>query len=135
MKIVSNPYLLIGVALAAVFLVSSRTSAQKPPTVLTGAGDVVPVVDAYRKLLGDPNNAATAASQKTGRREINWDGVPDDKAAPAFLPGDFFKARGAKLSTPGMGVQVSAAPGNYARVAPRFGHINPTYEKIFKAFS
>ena len=136
MRVPSRAWRLAPVALSAVVLIlSGQASAQRPPTVLSGAGEVGPVVDAYRKLLGDPNNGNTAGSQAGGRREINWDGVPDDKAAPAFLPGDFFKGRGAKLATPGKGVQVSAAPGNPTGTAPRFGHINPTYAKIFKAFS
>ena len=136
MKIASDIWCTVQIALAAgILMLASDASAQKPPTVLSGAGDVAAVVDAYRKLLGDPNNANKAGSQPSGRREINWDGVPDDKAAPAFLPGDFFKDRGAKLATPGKGVQVSAAPGNPTGTAPRFGHINPTYAKIFRAFS
>jgi hypothetical protein len=102
--------------------------------VISGAGDVAPLMDAYRKVLGDPNNGNDPA-KSSGRREINWDGVPDDKAAPAFLPGDFFKNRGAILKTPGRGVQVSAKADNPTGTKPRFGHINPTYESIFKPFS
>ena len=91
MKIASDVWCAIQIALAAgILMVANNASAQRP-TVLSGAGDVAPVVDAYRKLLGDPNNGNTTGSQASGRREINWDGVPDDKAAPAFLPGDFFQ--------------------------------------------
>jgi hypothetical protein len=67
--------------------------------------------------------------------------VPDQFAAPNFLPGDYFnattapRARGAVLSTPGTGVQVSADSINPAQAAVRFGHINPTYSAIFKTFS
>ena len=57
---------------------------------------IAPVVEQYRKLLGEPNNGNDPA-KPGGRREINWDGVPDEQAAPAFLPADFFKARGARL--------------------------------------
>jgi len=68
-------------------------------------------------------------------QEITWDGVPDNFAAPHFLPGDFFNSRGAFLSTPGDGVQVSADSSN-PRVTPvRFGHINPSYPTIFQTFS
>jgi hypothetical protein len=68
-------------------------------------------------------------------REINWDGVPDNLAAPYFLPGDFFNSRGAFFSTPGAGVQVSADSSNPTSTAVRFGNINPTYPDIFKTFS
>jgi hypothetical protein len=122
-------------ALALVPMLAAPAAAQGGVAVISGAGDVVPVLEAYRKLLGDPNNANAAGSQAGGRREINWDGVPDDKAAPAFLPGDFFRNRGAILKTPGRGVQVSAKAGNPTGTKPRFAHINPSYEKIFKPFS
>src|SRR5712692_1902302 len=88
------------------------------PTVVSGAGDIALVVGAYRALLGDPNNGGAPVTHETGRREINWDGVPDASAAPNFLPGDFFnattdpRARGALLATPGTGLQVSANSTN-----------------------
>jgi hypothetical protein len=110
------------------------------PVVISGAGDITAVVERYRTLLG-PDNGGEAGSKPTGRREINWDGVPDEFAAPNFLPADFFnapkapRARGAHFSTPGRGVQVSARAGNPAGTAVRFGHINPTYPGIFKTFS
>src|SRR5262245_38583137 len=102
--------------------------AQNKPVVISGAGNVAPLIEKYRKLIGEPNNGDGPA-QPGGRREINWDGVPDDKAAPAFLAPDAFKARGARLNTPGKGVQVSAKPGNPSNTPPGFGHINPTYTK------
>jgi hypothetical protein len=106
-----------------------------PPTVVAGSGDVTPIIDLYRKLLGEPNNAGAEGTQASGRREINWDGVPDERAAPNMLPGDIFRNRGAILQTPGKGLQVSAKAKNPTNTRPNFAHINPTYEKIFKPFS
>ncbi len=80
-------------------------------------------VDAYRQDLG------------ANRQEINWDGVPDNFAAPNLLPADFFNAtvpRGVVFSTHGTGFQVSANAG----VAPiEFDNINPTYSHLFRTFS
>jgi len=110
------------------------------PTVLTAAGDIQATLDEYRSLLG-PDNGGVAGSQATGRREINWDGVPDSLAAPNFLPHDFFntyigtRARGADFTTPGNGVQVSADNNNPSGALPSFGNINPTYQQIFPPFS
>jgi len=110
------------------------------PTVISGAGDITAVVEQYRSLLG-PNNGGEPGSRTTGRREINWDGVPDDLSAPNFLPADFFndvaapRARGAFFSTPGGGVQVSANSGNAFGAAVRFGNINPNYVDRFETFS
>ena len=110
------------------------------PVVVTAGCDSKDAVDRYRGLLG-PDNGGAPGQRPSGRREINWDGVPDDLSAPHFLPPDFFnapaapRARGAVFATPGKGVQVSAKSGNPALVPPRFGHINPSYSTIFKTFS
>ncbi len=116
------------------FFVACNDDEDKPE-ILTASGDITATLDEYRTLIGGANNAGTAGSQTTGRREINWDGVPDSLAAPYFLPEDFFRARGAIFSTPGDGVQVSADDANPSGAAPSFGNINATYEQIFPAFS
>lgn len=107
----------------------------------SSAQDIELVVNNFRAALGEPDNGGVPGPHPAGRREIDWDGVPDEYAAPNFLPPDFFnaatdpRARGALLSTPGTGVQVSADGDNSAQAAVRFGHINPTYSAIFKTFS
>ncbi|HSK88287.1 MAG TPA: hypothetical protein VK880_08030 [Anaerolineales bacterium] len=109
------------------------------PTVISGAGDISAVVDEYRKLLGPDNGAEPGRKGSAGYREINWDGVPDELAAPNFMPSDFFnapeapRARGAFFSTPGDGIQVSADSDNPTGTAPYFTNINPGY--TFKTFS
>jgi hypothetical protein len=91
-------------------------------------------VDAFRAALGtlNPNVAGSFGS---GRREINWDGVPDASSAPNLLPPNFFNSnspRGVVFSTPGAGFQVSA---NAAIGPVRFDNINPTYSNTFQTFS
>ena len=119
---------------------AATTAAPQQPVVVSGAGDITSVVEQYRTLLG-ANNGGEPGSKASGRREINWDGVPDESAAPNFLPGDFFnaaaspRARGAILDTPGTGVQVSAKSGNPTGTPVRFGNINRSYADIFKTFS
>jgi hypothetical protein len=103
------------------------------------AADLTPTVNAYRALLGEPNNGAMVGSQPSGRREINWDGVPDNLAAPALLPPDFFNTvspRGAVFfSSKGDKFQVSANSVNPTNTPVRFGNINPQYPDIFTTFS
>jgi hypothetical protein len=109
------------------------------PIVEQGSGanpaGIQATVDAFRADLGNPLNPNVAGSFPSGRREINWDGVPNNFAAPNNLPPDFFNVnspRGTVFSTPGTAVQVSANAG----VAPvRFDTINPTYSSIFQTFS
>ena len=91
-------------------------------------------VDAFRADLGalNPN---VAGSFGTGRREINWDGVPNNLAAPNNLPANFFNVnspRGVVFSTPGTAFQVSGNDG----VAPiEFGNLDPAYPGLFAPFS
>jgi hypothetical protein len=102
-------------------------------TAVNAAG-LQATVDVFRADLGvlNPNVAGSFGS---GRREINWDGVPDALAAPNSLPANFFNVnspRGAVFSTPGTGFQVSANAG----VAPiRFDNLNATYSATFGVFS
>lgn len=98
------------------------------------AAGIVPTVDAFRATLG-ALNSNVAGSFGSGRREINWDGVPDAAAAPNNLPANFFNVnspRGAVLSTPGTGFQVSA---NASSGTVEFGNLNPTYPGQFSTFS
>ena len=124
------------ILIALVFGAASAASAA--PVLFSAQGaapaDITPVVTAFRGALG-ALNANVAGSFGSGRREINWDGVPDARAAPNNLPANFFNAnspRGVVFSTPGSGFQVSANSG----VAPiEFGNLNATYPGLFQTFS
>src|ERR671926_553900 len=79
----------------------------------SSGADIQAAVNAFRTDLGTLN-ANVAGSFGAGRREINWDGVPDALAAPNNLPANFFNAnspRGVVFSTSGTGFQVSANSG------------------------
>lgn len=108
-------------ATAALLVTAAAGIANAAPIVFTAIGtspsDLAGTVDSFRTSLGalNPN---TAGSFGSGRREINWDGVPDAFSAPNAFPGDFFngaaagRARGAVFTTPGLGFQVSADTSN-----------------------
>ena len=118
----------------------TSTAKSGKPTVVRGAGDIRGKVDEFRTLLGSDNGGGPGGNP-VGRREINWDQVPDQFARPNLLPSDFFnakeppRARGALLETPGEGVAVSADEDNPSHAAVRFGDINATYSDRFKTFS
>lgn len=110
-------------------------------TVFSAAGvdiaAVTPVVTAFKSALGNLN-PNVPGSFGAGRREINWDGVPDALAAPNPLPGNFFNVnspRGVVLATPGTGFQVSANANNSSGTPTQFGNIDPTYPANFAPFS
>src|SRR5262249_5836481 len=50
--------------------------------------DILSAVNDFRNFLG-PNNGV-GGTFPDGRREINWDGVPDAFSAPNNLPPNFF---------------------------------------------
>ena len=110
------------------------------PTIVRGSGDLAPAIAKYQALLGT-DNGGVPQSFPSGRREINWDGVPDEFSEPNGYPPAFFnapqapRARGAVLSTPGDHLGVSADSDNPAGAAVRFGNINPTYVDTFKTYS
>jgi hypothetical protein len=90
-------------------------------------------VAAFRAELGTVNTAP--GSQGAGRREINWDGTPDQFSSPNALPPDFFNVtvpRGVVFSTTGDEFRVSGTPG----VAPvEFDELDPTSSSRFTTFS
>ena len=133
---------LAALATLAMVPAAAEAAANKhhPVSVQQAAGPnaaaIQSAVDAYRTELGTLNpNPVPAVSFPSGRREINWDGVPDAFSAPNLLPADFFNVnspRGVVFSTHGSGFQVSANAG----VAPiEFNNINPTYSGLFTTFS
>jgi hypothetical protein len=115
------------------------TAVAKIEGTAADAAGIAPIVNAYRTLLGDPNNGSALGSQPAGRREINWDGTPDAQSAPNLLPRDFFNTtvpRGAVFSNNAANrFQVSADSVNPTNTPVRFGNINPQYPNIFSTFS
>jgi hypothetical protein len=107
------------------------------PAAIQGA------VDAFRAHLG-PNNGV-GGSFTSGRREINWDTVPESLTEPHSLTPDFFNfnsRRGAIFTTAAapdpddpflQPVAVSSGPAT--GVPLRFGNINPQYTNEFQSFS
>ena len=122
-------------ALTTALFVLLPATAHAAPVTFEAAGAnaaaIQTTVDAFRTALGT-QNPNTAGSKGTGRREINWDGVPDALSSPNSLPADFFNVnspRGVVLSTPGTGFRVSgSAPAE-------FGDIDPSYPGTFGVFS
>ncbi len=113
---------------------------ENKPTVLKASGNIQATMDEFRNMLG-ANNGNTSGSQSTGRRELNWDGIPDSIAAPNYYIRDFFNnpafhlTRGIEFSTPGTGLMVSADSNNPTGTLPSFGNINPNYVTTFPPFS
>lgn len=119
--------------------VSISSGASAAPLTFTDSGalaaDIQDTVDAFRTTLG-ALNANLPGSRGSGRREVNWDGVPNQFASPNGFPPDFFNVnspRGSVYSTPGSGFEVSA---NLASGQPlEFDNLEPGISADFTPFS
>ena len=149
MQASSFPLLAAGAVLAAFAL---APLAQAVPVVRTSAGQnaaaIQSTVDAFRADLGALNAngvCAGACVPGLGRREVNWDAVPDAFSSGGAnpFPGNFFNLDGAQAAGRVRGIQftstgqfeVSARAGNPTATALLFGNHNADNANQFAAFS
>jgi hypothetical protein len=112
---------------------SSNADSKPEAIVFKAAGDISSALNEFRETLGTLN---TAPGAEGGRREINWDGVPDALTNNDQFPGDFFGAfdptlpnarkRGLINTTPGTGFSISKDD---------FLFLNSKYDDQFNDFS
>lgn len=128
----------------AVFLVCAQlVSAQSLTTINTPGASPAAIqasVDAFRTNIsaGGVNNGVNEFLGSSGRREINWDGVPNGFAAPNTFPGGFFNQnsqRGVSVTTAGTGFMVSDAASGGNGVGERFANLNASYPAQFPTFT
>jgi hypothetical protein len=139
-NIMKRHWLSLAIASFGLTLILNPVAASAPPQVFEASGatpsDIQTAVDLFRNFLGANNGVG--GTFPTGRREINWDGVPDNRSAPNLLPANFFNSnspRGVVFFTLGTGFQVSANLSNPTNTPVRFGNINPVYPALFSTFS
>lgn len=97
-------------------------------------------VDQFRADLGGVNNSA-GGSFTSGRREINWDGVPDSSSEPNALPFNFFNVNSPRgvifhsIGNIGGNHQFRVSANSGSGTAVRFANLDASYEFIFQTFS
>jgi hypothetical protein len=135
-------------ALAAAIALLMLPTGANAASLARGASGSTPAaiqaaVDLFRADLGGANNGV-GNSFASGRREINWDGVPDAFAAPNALPNDFFNLnspRGVVFSSTAIqGVVSNQQPFMVSADADsgtpvRFGNLVGGYATEFTTFS
>jgi hypothetical protein len=83
-------------------------------------------VDGFRAALG--TNNGVGGSFTSGRREVNWDGVPAGFTDPSLLPANFFNSNSPR------GLELSGASG-FMVSSTDFSSINAAYAGQFQEFS
>ncbi len=138
----------VSVRVCGVLLLASVCDASLAASVVRRASGATPAaiqagVDQFRADLGGANNGV-GGSFADGRREINWDGVPDNFAEPNALPANFFNVnspRGVVFNTVnefGTALnqfRVSADSSNPTTEPVRFGGLDASYPSNFVTFS
>lgn len=101
--------------------------------VIQANGDITAELNEFRQLLGSTLNEAPGA--QGGRREVNWDGIPDSLLGKP-LPQDFFNPVG---NDPALAVRqkglVYQSTGNFMVSNSGFAEINSQAAGQFNAFS
>lgn len=106
----------------------------KPVSVVVqGSGDITAQLAQFRTLLGDPVNVTP--DQTTGRREVNWDGVPANLTNNNSFPFDFFNATDPAIGNGRKRGLVMNNGTNFRVDTTAFSEIDPSYSDQFKAFS
>jgi len=115
------------------------TPPQQTPqaTVLSASGDsasIIGTINQFRSLLGDSLNFTTGKT--TGRREINWDGVPPTFTNQNNFPLDFFNST--NPADPGgrkRGLVYTNTGNNFRIDSTSFSEIDGSYANQFAVFS
>jgi hypothetical protein len=141
-NIMKKHHLSLAIATLGLTLMFNAVPASAAPHVFEASGatpaDIQTAVDAFRNFGDFGTNNGVGGTFPHGRREINWDGVPDAFSAPNLMPANFFNSnspRGALFFTLGTGFQVSANSINPTNTPVRFGNIHPVYPELFSTFS
>jgi hypothetical protein len=104
-------------------------------TVVSGSGDITATLTQFRTLLGDQLNT-TPGPHSSGRREINWDGVPANFTNSNNFPFDFFNNTDPAGPAGRKRGLVYANTGTSFRVdSTDFSEIDASYNAEFDAFS
>lgn len=112
----------------------TETPQKKEVLIFSAAGDITGKLDEFRLALGDSLN--TTPNETSGRREVNWDGVPPAFTNNNTFPFDFFNATDAALPAGRKRGLVLKSNGTEFRISDNdFADIDPLYDARFDDFS
>jgi hypothetical protein len=94
------------------------------------SGVVDPQIPLFGESIGTPNNGNAPGFHATGRREVNWDGVPSKFSNNNHFPAAFFNSNAPR------GLVYDEDEGTGLRVSSKhFSELNPTYQNDLIPFS
>jgi len=94
------------------------------------SGVVDPKVPVFGESIGTPDNGNAIGFHATGRRQVNWDGVPAAFSNNNHFPDDFFNVNAPR------GLVYDDDIGTGLRVSSKhFAELNPTYQNELIPFS
>lgn len=114
------------------FTVGCSKSKDENVVVIKGSGNIDTEILTFRNLAGAVLNTAPGAVG--GRREINWDAVPDELMGQK-LPVDFFNPVGNQAVVSRQRGLGYTDEGSFMVSASNFGEINPDAATEFSSFS
>ncbi|HTE23546.1 hypothetical protein [Flavitalea sp.] len=118
--------------LSVLFNSCKKDMVDENPVVIQGNGSIEDEIDAFRQLLGPLNSGSATTS---GRREVNWDAVPDNQLGKP-LPNDFFNPTGpGALAARQRGLVYTSVAGSFVVSKSNFEDINVLAAGSFKPFS
>jgi hypothetical protein len=133
-------FVVISLIIISIFLAGcskndyGNPSPQPQATVVSASGDLTAALAQFRHLLGDSLN--TTPGKTSGRREINWDGVPANLTNNNTFPFDFFNSTDPAVGNGRKRGLVYQNTGTAFRVdSSDFSGIDISYAGQFDAFS
>jgi hypothetical protein len=121
-----------GVVMISVMVIAcDKEDSEKQPRIFSANGDINAAVTEFRNLLGPLNNST---GMTTGRREINWDGVPDSLDGKK-LPNDFFNPVGANAQVTLQRGVLYAGTSDAMVSQTKFAEVNANASGGFSTFS
>lgn len=126
-------YVAVGIACTALLNACTKEKDENIDSkVFSASGNITPKVDEFRQFLGTLNNTPGAVG---GRREVNWDTVPDSLMSQK-LPDDFFNPVGAGAQPSRQkGLAYSPDSGEFRVSNAGFNDIDPEAAPEFASFS
>jgi hypothetical protein len=125
-------YIISSALLLLILIGCKKKSETEPVVVITATGNINAQLDQFRSLLGTTLN--TTPGVTGGRREINWEGVPDELMNKP-LANDFFNPKGIDAVAARQRGLLYTGSGAFMVSNNQFADINGEAKTEFAAFS